>query len=134
MKHFSRILAVIFLGALLLVSACQSGPLALEDTTWALTTYTGPEGTKTVLPDTLVTVHFDSQEGQISGSASCNHYGGGYEADGSNLTIVGPVFSTEMWCGDEKGAQETAFLEAIQAADEWISQRVIEGIQTGGGQ
>ncbi|MCJ7604580.1 MAG: hypothetical protein MUO19_00915, partial [Dehalococcoidales bacterium] len=68
MKHFSRLLAVIFLGALLLVSACQSGPLALEDTTWVMTAYAGAEGTKTVLPDTLVTVHFDSEEGQISGS------------------------------------------------------------------
>lgn len=120
MKIISRILAVIFLGALLMVSACASGPLALEDTTWVLTAYAGAEGTKTVLPDTKVTVSFDSETGEMSGNAGCNHYGGGYEADGSKITVTGPVFSTEMWCGDEKGAQEKDFLEAIQTAETWL--------------
>jgi heat shock protein HslJ len=82
---------------------------------WQLVEY-GPAGELTaVLPTTTITLNFD-EEGQLFGSAGCNQYSGGYELDGRSLTI-GPLASTRMACLEEGiMAQETAFLQALEAA------------------
>ncbi len=76
----------------------------------------GPAGELTaVLPNTTITLNFD-EEGQLFGSAGCNNYSGGYELDGRALTI-GPLASTRMACPEDGVmAQETAFLQALEAA------------------
>jgi heat shock protein HslJ len=82
---------------------------------WQLVEY-GPAGALTaVLPDTTITLNFD-EEGQLFGSAGCNNYSGSYELDGRSLNI-GPLASTRMAClEDGVMEQESAFLEALQAA------------------
>jgi len=119
MKKVTKALLAVILMAVLLLTACQASQAPVEDITWILDSYTGAEGRQPVLEDTRVTVIFESEDKEMSGNGGCNNYGGGYEIGGSNLTVVGPVFATEMWCWEEKGAQESAFLEAIQAAETW---------------
>ena len=88
----------------------------LTDTDWVLVSYMDPNGVMVeVLPGTNSTARF--QDGQINGNAGCNSYFGGYEVEGTNIS-VGPLASTEMFCGSPPGAmdQETAFLAALGSA------------------
>lgn len=104
--------------ALPLVAGCASAA-ALESSQWTLLSY-GPAGDlQSPLPGTEVTIDFDGDNGEVSGSAGCNHYSGGYTLDGDKLTIAGPFAVTEMWCGDEKDAQEKAYLAVLLTAETW---------------
>jgi heat shock protein HslJ len=118
MKLLKIILAVIvLLTGLLTLNACQTLASPLEDYTWVLTLRGEPGNMKSPLPDTEVTAFFDSKEKKVRGNGGCNAYGGSYEVDGLNLSITGSLMMTEMWCGDEKGEQESQFLKALQAAE-----------------
>jgi len=88
----------------------------LENTNWVLVAYMNSEGVLTeTLADTEVTAIFE--DGQVNGNAGCNGYFGGYEVDETNLR-VGPLASTEMFCGNPPGVmdQETAYLAALGSA------------------
>jgi heat shock protein HslJ len=65
-----------------------------------------------VLPDRRPTLSF-LDPGRISGSASCNRYGGGADL-GEGTIKVGPLQTTRMACTPEIDAQERAFLVALQ--------------------
>ena len=120
MKKLSliSILAVIVIVNLSLVG-CSGGTSDLEDIKWTLTSY-GPEGNfKSPLPDTQVTVTFKRETKEATGNAGCNHYGGGYTIDGDKLNLEGPFAVTEMWCGEEKDAQEKEYLDILLAAEGW---------------
>jgi heat shock protein HslJ len=85
----------------------------LEGTDWVLVSYLDQAGVMVeVLPDTYTTAVF--QDGHVNGNAGCNGYFGEYELDGSNIS-VGPLASTEMYCGNPPGLmdQELAYLEAL---------------------
>ena len=55
----------------------------------------------------------------MRGNGGCNTYFGGYKVDGDELMMIGPFAVTEMWCGDEVGEQEAAYLETLQAAEKY---------------
>jgi plastocyanin/heat shock protein HslJ len=94
---------------------------ALEDTTWILESYGALVNLEDVLTDTRITAEFVSSDGTIEGSAGCNSYFGGYEVEGSQLSIPGPIAATEMYCGDPEGVmeQEQQYLEILQAAESY---------------
>jgi len=71
----------------------------LHGTFWTLESYGG----KSLLIDTRMTASFES--GEISGSASCNHYFASYQAKGNQISIAG-VGWTEMACMDPEGIME----------------------------
>ena len=56
--------------------------------------------------------------GALSGSGGCNQYSTTYRTDGSSIAI-GQIASTLMACEGDRGAQETAFLSALQGATTW---------------
>ncbi len=87
-----------------------SAPPALEGTEWVVQSLRG----QPLLAGTNVTVTF--KDGQISGSAGCNSYGGSYEAQDGKLT-VGQLAMTEMYCENPAGVmdQEKSFLAALGA-------------------
>ncbi|MBE9475206.1 MAG: META domain-containing protein, partial [Chloroflexi bacterium] len=94
----------------------ESGAVQLEDTDWVLVSYMDQEGVLAdPLPGTNTSARF--QDGQVNGNAGCNNYFGGYEVDGNNLS-VGPLASTEMFCGNPPGVmdQENAYLVALGSA------------------
>lgn len=99
-----------------LLSACAGSGLAgepdLEGATWLLTAYrdTPP------LEGTQLTIQFT--DGQVSGNASCNHYGGSYLIRGGEISFSG-IFHTEMACQDPVGImnQEQIYLDLLGSAD-----------------
>ena len=94
----------------------ETGAVQLEDTDWVLVSYMDQEGVLAEpLPGTNTTAQF--QDGQVNGNAGCNNFFGGYEVDGHNLS-VGPLASTEMFCGSPPGVmeQEYAYLAALGSA------------------
>jgi heat shock protein HslJ len=94
----------------------------LEGTDWVMVSYLNQEGVMTEsLPGTNSTALF--QDGQLNGNAGCNGYFGGYEVEGSNLS-VGPLASTEMFCGSPPGVmeQENGFLSALGSAATYANE------------
>ena len=119
MKGIKLILVVVLLAGLPVTATCTEKALTLEDVKWSLFAYGPMTITKPLLPDTQVTVFFDSEKKEVSGSGGCNTYFADYEVDGENLTIMGPIAVTEMWCGDEIGEQEHKYLGILLAAESY---------------
>ena len=95
----------------------------LEGTDWILVSYLDKQGEMVdVLPGKNTTALFE--DGQVNGNAGCNGYFGGYEVDGANLS-VGPLASTEMFCGSPPGVmdQETAYLAALNSAASYVIEQ-----------
>ncbi len=108
--------AVIFLVGLAALNACQTVKSPIEDYTWVLTTRTDSGNVIAPLPDTEITILFKSEDKTFSGNAGCNYYSGTYSLAGTNLGINENIAVTEMWCGEEKGRQETEYLAALADA------------------
>lgn len=89
---------------------------ALTGVEWVVTSYNnGKEAVVSVINGTTITAVF-SEDGMVSGNASCNIYNAPYELDGSNITI-GVGMTTMMACPEEGiMEQETAYLAAITTA------------------
>jgi heat shock protein HslJ len=78
------------------VSACSglSSQPDLDGTSWVLTQLQGSPVISTAVP-TLV-----FKDGQVSGNASCNSFGGTYERRWGDALKFGPLMSTLMACVD----------------------------------
>jgi heat shock protein HslJ len=85
--------------------AAEVPDLPLAGTDWVLDGYsTGGDGVSSVIAGTTITAKF-SPDGNVTGNAGCNHYGGGYLLDGANLS-VSSLFSTLMYCEKPEGVME----------------------------
>ena len=79
--------------------------LPLAGTDWVLDSYTTRgDSVSPVIAGTTVTAKF-SPDGNVTGNAGCNHYGGGYLLEGTNIS-VSSLFSTLMYCGEPEGVME----------------------------
>ncbi|GAB4495268.1 MAG: hypothetical protein Fur0016_03240 [Anaerolineales bacterium] len=98
---------------LLLLAACGGKPSApsLAGTSWVLEQING----QPIVENTTPTLAFRNEK-ESGGNASCNTFGGEYEARDGKLTF-GPLVWTLMACL-EAGVmeQETAYLAALQSA------------------
>ena len=101
--------------ALLLSVLLASCSLANQDnlggTTWQVVALDGVEP----IQDSTLTIEF--LDGQVSGSAGCNHFGGGYRVKGEEIEFDS-IYSTEMYCMDPEGImdQEMKFLQLLSGA------------------
>jgi heat shock protein HslJ len=85
----------------------------LEGTRWVLESI----GDTPVVPGSEVTLQFDA-DNQAGGNASCNSYGGTYTLTGSQIAFT-DIVSTLMACADESMMeQETAYLGALNSAQQ----------------
>ena len=91
----------------------------LEDMTWVLTSYGEQNFERSLLPNTEITVEFNSGEKTVKGSAGCNSYFGSYEVEGNKPSIPGPIAVTEMACMEPEGVmdQEQEYLTILQNAE-----------------
>jgi len=99
-----------------------AGQSDLGDATWILTSYNENrpiEGTQTTL---------QFKEGQISGNAGCNHYGGSYQIKGDALSFA-DLFNTEIACIEPEGVmkQEQIYLELLGASQRF---ELVDGVLT----
>lgn len=118
--------SILFLGVLLISLALSSCGLFnggsgadLRGTAWTLESYGG----KSLISDTTMTANFES--GEVSGSASCNHYFGSYQIKGDQITVEGLGW-TEMACMDPEG-----IMEQEQTIMSLLSKAVSYGIDGG---
>jgi heat shock protein HslJ len=108
-------ISIITLILVISVCACVSGRQAvttgIENTTWVLTSIND----KRPLDGARPTIQFN--DGQLSGRAGCNAYGGSYQIEGDAISFRA-LFSTEMACMDPEGVmeQERTFLDLLQTA------------------
>jgi heat shock protein HslJ len=104
------VLLAIPLVLLLALEACggSDDSASLEGTSWTLVSLNGADP----VPGASVTIEF--AEGGVSGSGGCNRYRGEYTADEGELSF-GPLASTRMACAEPVMAQETAFLQSLEA-------------------
>jgi heat shock protein HslJ len=89
----------------------------LSGTEWDVTMVNnGREAVVGVIEGTELNVLF-GEDGELSGSAGCNQYIGGYTVDG-NAIEIGQLGSTMRFCAEPEGImeQEQAFLAALQSA------------------
>ena len=119
MKKILMLMTAVIILAMTVFTGCQASVSPLEDTRWLLVSYGEPGNLKDVLPDAEPTARFESETKEVRGNGGCNTYFGGYKVDGDELMMIGPFAVTEMWCGDEVGEQEAAYLETLQAAEKF---------------
>jgi heat shock protein HslJ len=76
----------------------------------------GREALVSALTGTEVTALF-SVDGNLTGTAGCNDYRAGYQANGSNIKI-GPIATTRKYCAEPEGTmeQESEYLAALESA------------------
>lgn len=120
-----KISVVIYIIAMLLTACGGTGAAdqsaSLEGTSWKLEYFNKNRPVAGHEP----TISFE--DGQVSGTAGCNSYGGGYEVDGEKISF-GAMFMTEMWCeGDGLMDQESTYLALLGQAE---SYQVVDGVLT----
>ena len=98
--------------SILVYSAAAANPL---EGSWDVTGYNnGKQAVVSPVADSTLTAIFTAD--QVSGSAGCNDYSGGYALNGTTLKI-GPLASTMRACADQAVSdQEQQFLAALQAS------------------
>jgi heat shock protein HslJ len=106
---------LVILMAMFTMAACGSGVdegESLEGTSWVLVAYRKSSPIESAKP----TLKFD--EGQVSGNASCNSYGGSYQVEGDKISF-GAMFMTEMFCTEPEGVmdQESEYLQMLGSAE-----------------
>lgn len=114
MKSINFIHLIFIMGFAL--SACQSVNTAsqsdLEGHTWSLQSYAGNQP----IEGSRISLQF--ADGQISGTAGCNHYGGGFTVKGQTISFS-DIYATEMYCMEPSGImdQEQSYLEALSVVN-----------------
>lgn len=101
-------------------SSEELGKVSLDDlngTSWRLVDLN--QNQEPALPGTEITLRFD--DGQVSGSASCNKYTSAVTGDEAlpQTFVVGPVATTSRLCSDPISTQETAFLTRLENVVAW---------------
>ncbi len=100
-----------------LLSFTEDESLSLLGTVWSVTGYNnGTGGVTSVVIDTEMSAIFTA-EGTVGGSAGCNNYRAGYQADGGSIAI-GPSAVTRKLCAEPEGImeQEALYLAALEMA------------------
>jgi heat shock protein HslJ len=91
--------------------------LPLENTLWKVTLLNGAPLPEDVEMSALFFPGDEAGMGTVGGSAACNSYNGGYEVEGENLTIGGPIATTLAFCPDPINELEQAYLATLQTAE-----------------
>ena len=116
--------------SILVFAAAAANPL---EGSWDVTGYNnGNEAVVSPLADSTLTAIFTAD--QVSGSAGCNEYSGGYTLDGTTLKI-GPLASTMRACSDEAvNQQEQQFLAALENSTTFDQSGNILTLRADGGE
>jgi len=97
-------------------SATAENTTPLEGVTWVLKSYGAPDNLTAAVPDKEVTLTFNKDRKEASGSGGVNGYGGNYEVNRSRLTVSG-VIHTMMAGPEPLMGQENAFFSILESAE-----------------
>lgn len=88
--------------------------VALDGTTWVLTTFIEGEAAASTISGTTITLRFEVEEGVARGSAGCNLYGGAYTL-GQGTVGIAPADRTDQLCLEPAGImeQEARYLDIL---------------------
>ena len=92
---------------------------AFEGTNWGLSGITQGEAVVNTWVDANINILFN--DGQVSGNAGCNSYGGSYQIEGTNLTLS-ELISTMMACEEEVNQREAEFLAALATISQFRTE------------
>ena len=98
------------------VAGFEAASLRLAGTSWRVLSYNnGKQAVVSLIIGTRITASF-GEDGRVTGSAGCNRYFAGYEAEDESITI-GMAAATRRFCGDPQGImdQEASYLAALQS-------------------
>ncbi len=99
------VLIAVLCAAVLVIGACSIPSSSLEDAKWFLGSYGEQNNMIALIEGTEITATFNSDQGEVSGSAGCNIYFAEYEVSGSELVIFELAY-TEMACISPEGIME----------------------------
>jgi heat shock protein HslJ len=113
------VVGVLALGAIVIVnmvSARSTPPAALTQPTWTLTTLVVDGQVQALAASRPATLHFDTHDGQVSGTGGCNSFGGSYSLNGNQVQF-GELRSTLIGCLDPVvSGQESHYFQALSGA------------------
>ncbi len=92
---------------------------SLAGTEWRLVAYGSDDAPQQPLSDASVTMQFT--DAQVSGSLSCNSFGGEYTLNGQQITISN-IMQTEMGCAEPIMQQEQQIGTALLSATTWARE------------
>ena len=110
----------------IMLSACawssSTGQPDLEGTTWVLTAFNQNHPIEGTQPTITI------EDGQVSGNASCNLFGGSCQVKRDAISFS-DLYATEMYCMDPEGImeQERTYLEQLGVAQRF---ELVDGILT----
>lgn len=110
------LVAIALVGAIVIFAVALAAPDDLEGETWVVTELVVDGSPTSPLDATTMTIQFE--DGTATGVAGCNSFFGGYELDGSSISM-GPLASTQAFCGEPEGLmdQEVTYLSLMEEAD-----------------
>lgn len=101
---------------LFFVQAEEVPEAPLTGTLWILESFTlNGDALSSPIAGTTITAEF-AADGNVAGSAGCNHYSAVFDVSGNTMTI-GPAGSTKMYCGEPEGVmeQEAGYLTLLES-------------------
>jgi heat shock protein HslJ len=102
-------------GVMILIPKAQSKTSsALLEKTWHLTSLNG----KPLLPNSSITLELEGD--RLAGTGGCNRFTGSYNLEERKLSVDPDIASTMKACEPEIMEQESAFLQALAAATEYL--------------
>jgi heat shock protein HslJ len=107
-------LGIVALSACTLFGGPAAQPAASLDAEWRLVNGTHGGNAIPLVPGSDITLRVDGTE--VGGRSGCNLYGGTLEVDGARI-IINAVYMTEMACGEDVMAAESAYLAALGGVD-----------------
>lgn len=103
----------------------------LDGTQWTLTAMGPADNVVNPLPDNPIELEFT--DGQVLGTAGCNHFFASYTVATAGEITISAAGSTMMACAEEVMARESQFLAALQAATGYALADGVLTIQYEGG-
>lgn len=88
--------------------------MSLSDTDWTLLAYGSLDQPQLTLPDSDITLRFDSSDGQVYGASGCNTYFGRYETSDDTHLTISAIGLTRMACEESLMSQEQHYIELLQ--------------------
>jgi Heat shock protein len=97
----------------LLLSACQSGQVNLQGTSWQLVSYGSADQLTPAVTGVETSLTF-GKDGQVNGNLGCNSFSGSYSIKEGKI-VFGSLIATMMACPDAQMSQESAAFKALNS-------------------